>query len=148
MSKRLRQFLHEAYAGHEQAVFPYTRRLAVVQIDYQDDNDSLDEFCNVFVSIGKNESFDVELSGRIPISDAMVDLAEIYGGFADRNGGRLVLRLNPDRIDALEDLAAKLKATAHLGSQAGNPAWDSISARTVSSLRRFIRLIRDFRKER
>jgi hypothetical protein len=146
MSVGLRQYLVDAYVGHADGSVPKVKKNFPIQIDDQDDNDRLDSFCNVFVTVDKKNFFEVELTGRLPITTDMADFAEIYDGSSNARTGRLALRLNPQKIDALSHLADLIRATTLMGETVGNPLWDRISARTISSLRRFVRVIKQFRR--
>lgn len=146
MSSKLRHYLYDNYAtnGHR-----YLRKLTKtfpIQIDDQDDSDILSDFCNIFVTVGKHNSIRIELSGAMPITREIEDFAEIYQGSADRASGRLCLCLNPEQIEALYDLAALIRRTADMGEAVGNPTWRRVSARTISSLYRFVRVINEYRQ--
>jgi len=148
MSIRLRQYLIDAYVGHGEFSARRIKRDYSIQIDDQDDNDVLADFCNIFVTVGKRNTFEIELSGTFPVTKEISDLAEIYGGFADVRSGRMVLRLSPANIEVLNDLALKIRATAQRGYEVDNPTWERISARAISSLRRFVRVIKEYQKLR
>ncbi len=144
MSAKLKNYLLDSYVGHTDILLAQVRGSYPIQIDDQDDDDPLEEFCNIFVTVGKKNRMKVEISGRIPITYEIADLAEIYDGYANRTAGKVVLRITPGKVDVLSDLADKIRKTAYLGDSVGNPNWDRISARTISSLKRFIRLIKQF----
>ncbi|MBD3320773.1 MAG: hypothetical protein GF350_06740 [Chitinivibrionales bacterium] len=148
MSTRLRQYLVDAYIGHSGYLRRKIDKDFAVQIDDQDDNDVLADFCNIFISIGKNNCFTIEISGNLPLSQEIADFAEIYDGFADRFPRRVVLKLDIHKTEAIKDLAAKIRKTAHNGTSVDNPNWDRISARTISSLHRFARVLEEYRKIR
>jgi hypothetical protein len=148
MSTALNQYLIDAYVGHVDRLSFRDKHDLSIQIDDQDDGDPIDSFCNIFVTVGKREQFEVELVGRFPVTQPISDLAEIYNGVADPNESRVVLRLNPGTIEALADLSLGLRATAFLGDKIGNAQWERISARTISSLRRFIRVVREYQRIR
>jgi hypothetical protein len=65
---------------------------------------------------------------------------------ADTRKNRLVMYLKPGQIEALIDLALRIKKTALLGHMVENPDWEKISARTVSTIYRFVRIIKEYRK--
>ena len=118
-----------------------------VQIDDQDDNDSFTDFCNIFCTVESSKSVRLELSGNIPITKSMADLAEIYRGFADTNRGKLSISIKLDQIAVVNDLAQQIRKTALMGSLVNNPHWYRISARTASSLMRFCRVVEEFLKK-
>ena len=60
--------------------------------------------------------------GIAPISREIGDLAEIYGGFADEESKRIVMNLSIRQIEALIDLAKKIRKT--VGSPSAHPALD------------------------
>lgn len=144
MSANLKQYLLDAYVGHTDILLAQVRSNYPIQIDDQDDDDSLEEFCNVFVTVGKRRQMELEISGRVPITREIADLAEIYNGFSSVSEQRVVLRIRPNQIDAIAHLADKIRATAYMGDTVGNPNWDRISARTISSLTRFVRVIKQY----
>lgn len=148
MSLRLRQYIIDAYVGPGSYVPEKNRRDFAIQVDDQDDEDMLEEFCTIFVTVGSAGSFRVELSGCMPITPEMADLAEIYDGFTDAREGRIALHLNTTSVEALDLLAAKIRETAHLGRGVGNPGWRAVSARTVSSLHRFVRVVKEYVRTR
>jgi hypothetical protein len=144
MPLQLRQFLSDAYESRHILVFPHkTKREYPIQIDDQDDNDKLHEFCNVFCTVLKKDTFRIELLGKFPISPEMADLAEIYNGEHDTVHGKLYVTLHLDQIDVLTDLADKIRKTSFTGIQK-NPSWLTVSSRTISSLYRFVRIIKEF----
>jgi len=51
MSSRLRRYLLDAYAGNREILPEKVRKDFPIQIDDQDDNDSLSEFCTIFVVV-------------------------------------------------------------------------------------------------
>jgi hypothetical protein len=146
MSSRLRQFLIEAYFGEKEFLTRKVKKDVFIQIDDQDDNDDLTEFCNIFVTVKNRGKFEIELLGRIPITREIIDLAEIYNGFVDMNAERIVLNIDANQIEVVMDLAKKIRKTSRLGSKIRNPNWNRISARTISSLYRFVRLIREYQR--
>jgi len=115
-----------------------------VQIDDQDDNDSFTNFCNIFCTVESQKSIRLELSGNIPITKAMVDLAEIYKGYADTSHGKLSISITLDQAAVIGDLAQQIRKTALMGSLVNNPQWYRVSARTASSLMRFCRVVEEF----
>jgi hypothetical protein len=146
MSSRLRQFLIESYFSDKEFLTRKVRKDVFIQIDDQDDNDDLTEFCNMFVTVRNRGRFEIELLGRIPVTQDIWDLAEIYGGFVDLDAGRIVLQLDVNQIEVLMDLARKIRKTSRLGGKVRNPNWQRISARTISSLYRFVRTIKEYQR--
>lgn len=147
MSIKLRQYLIDAYEARPSAIFRFkTNKSIPVQIDDQDDLDRINEFCNIFCNIKSNSKFTVELIGNFPISSEIADLAEIYNGYADPLNGRIYLELSPEKIAVLTDLADKIRKTSFLGDKINNANWLPISARTISSLYRFVRIIKEYVK--
>jgi hypothetical protein len=98
--------------------------------------------------VGSNENFRIELSGNFPITKEISDLAEIYNGFSDIINGKIILQLNTEQIEVLTDLADKIRKTSFSGPSVNNANWISISARTISSLYRFVRTIKEFKNTR
>ncbi|MBD3392890.1 MAG: hypothetical protein GF418_12360 [Chitinivibrionales bacterium] len=144
MSKRLRQYLFEHYSVNGYGTLKKVRKDFPIQIDDQDDTDSFTEFCNIFVTVGQGNNIEIEFSGGIPITREIADFAEIYKGRAEPDRNRVVLTITPSQIEALTDLAARIKNTTELGHSVGNENWDKVAARTVSSLYRFVRVIREY----
>ena len=150
MSIRFRQYLLDAYvgSGRNPTLRQKISRDIAIQIDDQEDNDILSTFCTIFVTVGKKNKFDLELFGAIPITSEIADLAEIYDGYADEKIGKIHMKLSLQQIEAVSDLAAKIRKTAQLGNVVRNPGWDRLSARTISSLRRFVRVAHEYVKSR
>jgi hypothetical protein len=146
MSLKLRQFLAESYLGEKEFITGNVKKDYAFQIDDQDDNDDLTQFCNMFVTVGKRGHFVFELLGRIPLSQDMVDLAEIYSGTVERDPARVMIKLDLNQIEVLMDLAKKIRKTSRMGHTIANPNWHRISARTISSLYRFVRIIKEYMK--
>jgi hypothetical protein len=144
MSSNLRQYLFDAYAVDRDILPEKIGKDFPIQIDDQDDDDNIAEFCNIFVTVYKNNRFAIELFGNIPITQEMADFAEIYDGFSDKALGKITLTISPRKIEALTDLAKKIRKTASMGSQIGNPNWHRISARAISSLYRFVRIVKEY----
>jgi hypothetical protein len=147
MSSILRQFIIDAYESRHSSSLSrkHTPNFAI-QIDDQDDNDRLDQFCNIFLTTKGKDRFQIELIGNFPISKELHDLAEIYNGYTDKHQGKLVITLNLEQIDALVDFTYKLRKTSFLGTTVNNPNWLQMSARTISSLYRFMRIINEYKK--
>jgi hypothetical protein len=146
MSSKLRRYLVEAYLGEKELITGSVKKDYAIQIDDQDDNDDLVEFCNMYVTVGSRGHFVFELLGSIPLTQDIVDLAEIYNGTVERAPGRIMIRLNLDQIELLMDLAKNIRKTSRMGITIANPRWHRISARTISSIYRFVRIIREFKK--
>jgi hypothetical protein len=147
MSAHLRNYLFDAYKSPRNFFLPKANmKTAVLQIDDQDDTDSIAEFCNIFCTVGKKTAFTVEFSGRFPITQEMADLVEIYNGSVDRSSGKLSVTLNLNQIAVLRDLSDKLRKTSFLGDMVNNPGWLGVSARTISSIYRFMRIIEEYKK--
>jgi hypothetical protein len=89
---------------------------------------------------------EVEICGGIPVTQELADFAEIYNGMAEPSKNRIVLYICPVQIEALIDLAMRIKKTAELGYAVENQNWEKICARTVSSIYRFVRVIKEYRK--
>lgn len=115
-----------------------------IQVDDRDDNDSLTDFCNIFCTVTSSRNIRLELTGKFPITDGMAGLAERCGGYVDRARGRLMMVVSVGQSAAVDELAQLVKQTARMGALAGNPAWFRISARTVSSVLRFGRVMREY----
>lgn len=145
MGRQLKQYILDCYEPlRGKSEKSDNLRNAPIQIDDQDDNDSFTNFCNVFCTVESSKSVRLELSGNIPITKAMADLAEIYKGFADTNCGKLSLRITLNQIAVINDLAQLVRKTASMGSLVNNPNWYRVSARTASSLMRFCRVVEEF----
>jgi hypothetical protein len=148
MSAHLRNYLFDAYKSPRNFYLPKANMKTVsLQIDDQDDTDPITEFCNVFCSVGRKNEFTIEFSGRFPITEEIADLVEIYNGSVDRSAGKLSVALNLDQIAVLRDLSDKLRKTSFMGDMVNNPDWLGISARTISSLYRFVRIIEEYKKK-
>jgi hypothetical protein len=146
MSSRLRQYLIESYFGDKEFLTRKFKKDVFIQIDDQDDNDDINEFCNIFVTVKSRGRFEMELLGRMPVTRDINDLAEIYGGFVDLERERVVLNIDTNQIEVIMDLAKKIRKTSRLGSKVRNPNWQRISARTISSLYRFVRIIKEYQR--
>ena len=148
MSKKFRDYLYKHYATNGEKLLRSVKKDPPIQIDDQDDNDMLTEFCNIFVTVGSENNMEIDISGNFPITSQLADYSEIYGGTADTVKKRLTLSLYPEQADALIDLAGYIRKTADMGNAVGNPSWNRISARTISSLKRFLRVVREYRELR
>ena len=146
MQSKLCQYLLEYYEGGRGSFRKRggSRRNVFIHIDDRDDGDSLTDFCNIFCSFVSGKSLCIELTGRFPITKEMADFAEARGGFADVERGTLSLNVSVGGVAAVDELASLVKNTARMGSIIGNPNWFRISARTVSSLLRFGRVLREY----
>jgi hypothetical protein len=147
MSSELRHYLSDVYKSRHAFSLPrkYLKK-APIQIDDQDDEDPITDFCNIFCVVERGDAVTLEFFGRFPITRELADLVEIYGGKIDSRSGRMTVRLNTEQIELLRDLSEKIRKTSFMGDMANNPSWLSVSARTVSSLYRFIRIIKDYQK--
>jgi hypothetical protein len=147
MSIGLRQFLIDAYEARPSVVSRFKSNKSIpIQIDDQDDLDRINEFCNIFCCVKSNNKFAIELIGNFPITSEIADLVEIYNGFSDPLNGRIRLEICPKKIAVITDLADKIRKTSFLGNKINNPNWLPISARTISSLYRFSRIIKEYEK--
>jgi hypothetical protein len=148
MSQRLHQFLIEAYERTAHGTpRDMLKRGAPIQVDDQDDGDIITEFCNIYIIVKKSNLMEIELSGYFPVTQEMADLAEIYSGLTEIGiPSRLILYAAPGQIDMLTDLSNKLRKTSSQGASVNNPNWHKICARTISSLHRFIRILKEYQK--
>ncbi len=146
MSSRLRQFLIEAYFGEKDFLTRKVTKNTFIQIDDQDDNDDITTFCNIFVTVKKHGQYEIEILGRVPVTQDIADLAEIYNGYADMESGRIVLNLDVNQIEAVMDLAKKIHKTSRMGTMIKNQNWTKMAARTISSLYRFVRVIKEYQR--
>ncbi|MCL2690296.1 MAG: hypothetical protein FWE57_10690 [Chitinispirillia bacterium] len=145
MASQFRQYIIDCYEPLRGKPLKGEKpRSMPIQIDDQDDNDSFTNFCNIFCTVESAKSIKIELSGNIPITKSMAELALIYKGYADTNRGKLSIRITLDQIAVLGDLAQQIRKTALMGSLVNNPQWYRISARTASSLMRFYRVVEEF----
>ena len=144
MAHDLRQYLLEAYSTNHYSYLKSSKKHNFIQIDDQDDNDNIEEFCNIFITFKGRKSFELELTGKMPITQDIADLAEIYHGKIDLLSNRTSLTLNPNQIEVVSDLILLIRKTSSLGHLVGNSNWYHISARTISSLNRFIRIIKEY----
>jgi len=148
MSSQFKQYILDCYEPlRGKSARRDSLRNMPIQIDDQDDNDSFTNFCNIFCTVESSKSIRLELSGNIPITRAMADLAEIYKGFADTHRGKLSISITLDQAAVIGDLAQQIRKTALMGSLVNNPHWYRISARTASSLMRFCRVVEEFLKK-
>jgi hypothetical protein len=144
MSRRLQQYLFDTYTTNGYHYITKIKRDFPIQVDDQDDNDILTDFCNVFVTVGRKDHFEIEILGNMPITQEIEDFAEIYQGAVDREEGRITLCLNPNQVEALVDLATLIRKTSYLGESVGNTSWHKISARTISTLYRLARTVKEY----
>ena len=144
MALDLKRHLLESYSTNHYSYLKSSKKHNFIQIDDQDDNDNIEEFCNIFVTFKGRKSFELELSGKMPITQDIADLAEIYHGKIDLISNRISFTLNPKQIEAVSDLISLIRKTSSLGHLVGNPNWHHMSARTISSLNRFIRIIKEY----
>ena len=146
MSARLREYLADAYLNQKEFLTDSVSKDSAIQIDDMDDNDDLTQFCAMFITVGKRGKFVFELLGPVPLTQKLADLVDIYNGSVDRKLGRLVIPLNVDQIEVLMDLASHIRTTPRGGTPAENHFWHRISARTISSIYRFVRIIKEYSK--
>jgi phage/plasmid-associated DNA primase len=147
MASRLRQYLLDIYKSqHAFSLSKKYLQTASIQIDDQDDNDSIADFCNIFCSVGTKNGITLEFYGRFPMTKELADLVEIYNGYVDPAAGKMAIRLTLDQIEVLRDLSDKIRKTSLAGDTVNNPAWSSIAGRTISSLYRFMRIIKEYRQ--
>ena len=144
MVQSFHQYLLEKYIGNQ---FPYTFKThnrSFIQIDDQDDKDNINDFVNIFIIPMRRYNFVLELYGLIPITQEMADLAEIYHGKVNFNLNKITLTLNPKIIDVVIDFSGLIRKSSSLGDTVGNSQWKQISGRTISSLYRFVRIVKDY----
>ncbi|MGA2507177.1 MAG: hypothetical protein ABSF80_06855 [Chitinispirillaceae bacterium] len=149
MSSYLQQYLFDVYKSQHIFTLPNKRlKNEPIQIDDQDDNDPITDFCNIFCSVGPKNVITLEFYGRFPITKELTDIIEIYGGFADPSAGKMIVKFSPDQIEVLRDISDKLRKTSLMGDLVNNPSWLTVSARTISSLYRFMRIIKEYKQSR
>jgi hypothetical protein len=147
MSTRLRNYLAEAYKSQRNFSLPRKLlRRAPIQIDDQDDTDSINDFCNIFCSVAPKDRLTIELSGRFPMPKELSDIVEIYGGRTNAAAGKMVITLSLGQIEVLRDISDRLRKTSFMGDTVNNPSWLPVSARTISSLYRFLRIIKEYKQ--
>lgn len=142
MAENLKKFLIQSYPVDRESLVH--RSWQFIQIDDQDDNDNIQTICNIFITFLNNNSFELELSGKIPISPDISDICEIYKGYANIHRKTIKLTLDRKKVDVIDHLIELLKQTSHLGNSVDNPEWEQMSARTISSLKRLSRTIREY----
>jgi len=147
MNNKFRNFIVNTYMTNGTRFEAYDDRDDPIQIDDQDDYDNITEFCNIFVTINVRNEISLELIGSIPITKDLADLAQKFNGYAHLSLGKIVLKLKMNQVESIMDLASKIKQTSDLGAMVNNQNWHKISSRTVSSLYRFVRVIREFKEE-
>lgn len=143
MSSILRQFLLETY-NPGQHYYLKKEKSGYIQIDDQDDYDNISDFINIFLTVKRRNNFEIEIIGKMPITQDMADLVEIYHGKVDVTTNRIILTLNPRQIEVLQDFAVLIRKTASMGDLVSNPHWNQYSARTISTLNRFVRTIKEY----
>lgn len=148
MSSKLRRYLLDAYAGHREILPEKIRSNFPIQIDDQDDDDLVSEFCNIFVVVKKSNCFEIELFGNIPFSQEIADLAEIYGGFASERSKKIVMNLSVQQVEAIIDLAKRIRKTAAFNKSMNSQSRHGTIARTISSLYRFVRIIKEYMRSK
>jgi hypothetical protein len=147
MASELRQYLLDVYKSRHAFSLPKKYlKTTPVQIDDQDNNDSISDFCNIFCCVGPRNTITLEFLGRFPITRELADLVEIYGGSIDSRTGKMTLKLKIDQIEVLRDVSEKIRKTSFMGDTANNTSWLTVSARTISSLYRFMRIIKEYQK--
>ncbi|MBN1982319.1 MAG: hypothetical protein JW795_12365 [Chitinivibrionales bacterium] len=144
MTKNLWRYLCQSYVSRRNYFLHNLRSKQYIQIDDQDDSDNIGEFCNIFINFKNNNTFEIELLGKMPITQEIADLAEIYQGGADYNHRKINMVLKPEQIEAVAHLASLIRKTAPLGEVVGNAHWQLLSSRTISSLNRFVRIIKEY----
>jgi len=146
MRPQLFQYLMERYENDHGGFWQRggSNRNVFIHIDDRDDGDSLTDFCNIFCSAVSGKRLRLELTGRFPVTEEMAAFAEAHGGFTDIERGVLAMNISAEQAAAVDELASLVKNTARMGSIIGNPGWFRISARTVSSLLRFGRVLREY----
>ena len=147
MSRKLRNFLVYTYTLRDDYRPSKIRKEYPIQIDDQDPNDNIAQFCNVFVTVGDRNTFILELCGNFPVMRKLIDLAEIYEGGFIAEKKKVIFHLNFDRIEVIRDICEILKDSATMGESVENPEWIHMSARTVSTLNRFSRTIKEYLNE-
>lgn len=145
MSENLKKFLIRSYPVDRDSLVH--RSWQFIQIDDQDDNDNIQTFCNIFITFLNSNTFQLELSGKFPITPAISDICEIYKGYANVHRKTVTLMLDKDKVDVIDHLVEMLKETSHLGNTVDNAEWEQMSARTISSLKRLSRTIREYVSE-
>jgi hypothetical protein len=148
MISRLQQQVYDLYKSGITSVLTDDGPGGPIQIDDQDELDNIEEFCTIFVQFHSKNHFTLEMRGNFPLTRDIADLVEIYNGSVGYNPARITLRLSPLQIDALLDLAGRIRKTAFMGKSVKNPNWHRVSARTISSLYRFIRIVKSYREQR
>jgi|WetSurMetagenome_2_1015567.scaffolds.fasta_scaffold00565_15 hypothetical protein len=144
MSARLWRYLAESYLVEKDFLREMESMDSTIQIDDMEDHDDLTQFCALFVTVGKRDDFVFEALGGIPLSQELVDLVEIYGGTVEREPCRVVVSLTTAQIEVLTDFAGHIKKTSRAAGIIENRNWQHISARTISSIYRFVRIIKEY----
>ncbi|MBN2189158.1 MAG: hypothetical protein JW699_06875 [Chitinispirillaceae bacterium] len=147
MSSDLREYLADVYKSRHSFSLPKKYlKTTPIQVDDQDDDDAIADFCNIFCTVGRGDAMTLEFYGRFPITRELADLVEIYGGRIDSRAGKITIPLKIDQLELLRDFSEKIRKTTFMGDMANNPSWLSVSARTISSLYRFMRIIKEYKK--
>ena len=142
MPKTLKTYLIHAYSTDKDSFIAKSSKF--IQIDDQNDTDNIQTFCNLFITFLTPHQFELELTGKFPITPQISDICEIYQGYANIHRKRLTLKLDKHKTDVVDHLAELLKETSELGATADNREWEHMCARSISSLKRLSRTLRDY----
>ena len=149
MAMNLYEYLQDAYehpVAHQPATAVASRK---IRIDDRNGDDVYIGYCDIFVTAnGKPaDTFFLSLQ-NVPWNQQLEDLAAgLFGTWQETKLGRtLTLQLNHRSSPDIRDLAQAIRKVTGRGQQYDDRNWKWITRRTASSLDRFARHLREYRR--
>ncbi len=145
----------DEYAGTGRVSLRGVKWDTPIQIDDQDDNDTLVQFCNIWVKVCAMGKMELEIWGNFPYTQEVGTYIERFGGrySSQRKSLTLFIRVRElelllEMADLFERLSSMPVTNAEWSAGYRNPLWHSVALRTAGSLRRFVNTVLQYRRLR
>jgi hypothetical protein len=155
MSKKLFRYLMDEYAGTGKVSLRGVKWDTPIQIDDQDDNDTLVQFCNMWVNVYAMGRMELEIWGNFPCTDEVRACIARFGGRYSSQRKSLILFIRVREIELLLEMADLFERLSSMPNKNvewstgyRNPSWHSVALRTAGSLRRFVNTVLQYRRLR
>ena len=140
MSRQLRKYLHDAYTANPYLQDKRHAKDLYYQIDDQNEYDHIVGFVNIFARVPGKNTVEIELRGDFPQTAEIISTVKSRGGSIDWTVRAVKFRIDAADPSFIAEFSELLRQSVPRGSE----SWRKNSARTISSLARFARIIKGF----
>jgi|GEM_PF-2354241 len=148
---RLRDHLLDAYDGYADKRIKNRSLDRPIKINDKDSHDVYPHYCSILVRVPDRtgEALTLPLQ-HCPHNPDLIALVKKHGGTAitSDHGCDIQLNLNANQIGTVTSLANAISEVTKKGSRYPNPNWKWTCPKTVDSLRRLAKVLKDYKVHR